>query len=114
MGIQIFNAQPFQGLRARCADHGAGASGRKTENRRQLTMNLMDQAREGCATDSWSECESERLMLQWLMTKLTSAALGGYGVFSAISSFSEPTLVNQAVILLCLAAALAYLTDQEI
>jgi hypothetical protein len=26
MGIQIFNAQPFQGLRARCADHGADAS----------------------------------------------------------------------------------------
>lgn len=49
-----------------------------------------------------------------LMTKLTSGALGGYGVFSAISSFSEPTLVNQAVILLCLATGLAYLTDRKI
>jgi hypothetical protein len=57
-----------------------------------------------------------RLMLQqWLvrgMTQVTSAALGGYGVFSAIYSFVEPTLGMQALILLCSATALTYFTDR--
>jgi hypothetical protein len=48
------------------------------------------------------------------MAKLTSAALGGYGVFSAIYSFSEPTLVMQALISLCLATALTYFADRKI
>ena len=43
---------------------------------------------------------------------ITSAALGGFGVFSIIYSFIVPSLAAQGLILLGAAAAIVYFTDR--
>ena len=61
--------------------------------------------------------KGERAMLQASLMRgavsLTSAALGGYGVFSLIYSFSAPEMAGPALALLGAALALSYFSVRQ-
>jgi hypothetical protein len=79
----------------------------------ELTYNFMDRIPVRCSIGA--EERGAPMWQAYLMRSallMTSAALGGFGVFSVIYSFVVPSLAAQGLILLGAALAIVYFTDR--
>jgi hypothetical protein len=49
--------------------------------------------------------------LSWLLLRLLSALLGGFGIFCLVMSFAVPGLAGQALLLLAAATAIVHFSS---